>query len=132
LRHQLGKAFFHNGHFARTHAFYFFYIGIDTHHVVAKVRAAVDGKNAFVLETAAPPAPLPPPLVAHECGLAYEIGVDPAHDFGIYLDAAKARLYVRGVAKGKRVLNLFSYTGAFGIAAAAGGATRRRREPSRR
>jgi 23S rRNA (cytosine1962-C5)-methyltransferase len=91
-------------------------------HVVAKVRAAVDGKNAFVSEAASPAVPLPLPLVARECGLAYEVGLDPAHDFGIFLDAARARLYVRGVANGKRVLNLFSYTGAFGIAAAAGGA----------
>lgn len=93
-----------------------------TSHVVAKVRAAVDGKNAFVADAAAPAAALTMPLVGHESGLAYELGIDVAHDFGLYLDAAKARLYVRGVAKGARVLNLFSYTGAFGIAAAAGGA----------
>ncbi|MDX2019991.1 MAG: class I SAM-dependent methyltransferase [Deltaproteobacteria bacterium] len=91
-------------------------------HVVAKARAAVDGKNVFVSQAARPAAPQQVPLVARECGLAYEVGLDPAHDFGIYLDAAKARQYVRGVAQGKRVLNLFSYTGAFGIAAAAGGA----------
>ena len=58
-----------------------------------------------------------------ERGLRFEIGVDPAHDFGIFLDAAKARAFVRQAARGQRVLNLFSYTGAFGVAAAAGGAT---------
>ena len=62
------------------------------------------------------------PLIATERGLKFEIGTDPAHDFGMYLDAAKARAFVRETARGKRVLNLFSYTGAFGIAAAAGGA----------
>jgi 23S rRNA G2069 N7-methylase RlmK/C1962 C5-methylase RlmI len=34
-------------------------------------------------------------------------GVDPAHDFGLYLDAAKARLFVRQRARGQRVLNLW-------------------------
>jgi 23S rRNA (cytosine1962-C5)-methyltransferase len=93
------------------------------HHAVAKVRSAPDGSNRF--ETAAhhPARPDGAPLIGRERGLKFEIGVDPAHDFGIYLDAAKARLFVRGAARGQRVLNLFSYTGAFGVAAAAGGAT---------
>ncbi|HTA18088.1 MAG TPA: class I SAM-dependent methyltransferase [Polyangia bacterium] len=90
------------------------------HHVVAKARAAADGTNKFV--TIHEPGVAVPPLVATERGLRFEIGVDPAHDFGIYLDAAKARLFVREAARGRRVLNLFSYTGAFGVAAAAGGA----------
>ncbi|HEX4406360.1 MAG TPA: class I SAM-dependent methyltransferase [Polyangia bacterium] len=90
------------------------------HHVVVKARSAVDGTNKYV--TLHEPGADVPPLVATERGLRFEIGVDPAHDFGIYLDAAKARLYVRDAARGRRVLNLFSYTGAFGVAAAAGGA----------
>ena len=74
-------------------------------------------------EPAAAALPGASPLIATERGLKFEIGVDPAHDFGLYLDAAKARLFVREAARGQRVLNLFSYTGAFGVAAAAGGAT---------
>ena len=89
-------------------------------HVVAKARSAADGTNKFV--TVYEPGAVVAPLVATERGLRFEIGVDPAHDFGIYLDAAKARLFVREAARGRRVLNLFSYTGAFGVAAAAGGA----------
>ncbi len=94
------------------------------HHVVAKARSSTDGTNRFV--TAQEPAPAvllgATPLVATERGLKFEIGLEPAHDFGLYLDAAKARLFVREAARGQRVLNLFSYTGAFGVAAAAGGA----------
>jgi 23S rRNA G2069 N7-methylase RlmK/C1962 C5-methylase RlmI len=90
------------------------------HHVVAKARAAADGTNKFA--TVQEPGAGLSPLVATERGLKFEIGVDPAHDFGLYLDAAKARLFVREAARGQRVLNLFSYTGAFGVAAAAGGA----------
>ena len=90
--------------------------------VVAKVRAPeAGGANKFVTAIHRFEAATRP-LVATERGLRFEIGVDPAHDFGLFLDAAKPRLYVRAAANGKRVLNLFSYTGAFGIAAAAGGA----------
>jgi 23S rRNA (cytosine1962-C5)-methyltransferase len=94
-------------------------------HVLAKVRSSPDGTNRFVT-AAYHPGGGPPQdtstLIATERGLKFEIGVDPNHDFGIYLDAAKARVFVRENARGQRVLNLFSYTGAFGVAAAAGGA----------
>ena len=94
------------------------------HHLVAKARSSTDGTNKFV--TASEPATASllgsSPLIATERGLRFEIGIDPAHDFGLYLDGAKARLFVREAARGQRVLNLFSYTGAFGVAAAAGGA----------
>jgi 23S rRNA (cytosine1962-C5)-methyltransferase len=94
------------------------------HHLVAKARSSTDGSNIFVTiqEPAAGARLGAPPLIATELGLKFEIGVDPRHDFGIYLDAAKARSFVRAAARGRRVLNLFSYTGAFGVAAAAGGA----------
>src|SRR3954462_13224363 len=94
------------------------------HHLVAKARSSTDGTNKFVTahERAAAAVPGASPLITTERGLKFEIGVDPAHDFGIYLDAAKARLFVREAARGERVLNLFSYAGAFGVAAAAGGA----------
>ena len=42
---------------------------------------------------------------------------------GFYLDQRDARIFVKGISKGKRVLNLFSYTGGFSISAAAGGAS---------
>jgi len=94
------------------------------HRVIAKARSSTDRGNKFV--TAHEPAAAAPqgtsPLTATERGLKFEIGIEPAHDFGLYLDAAKARLFVREAACGQRVLNLFSYTGAFGVAAAAGGA----------
>jgi 23S rRNA (cytosine1962-C5)-methyltransferase len=95
------------------------------HHVVAKARSSMDGTNRFVTAHEPAPGARPggaAPLIATERGLRFEIGVDPTHDFGIYLDAAKARLFVREAARGQRVLNLFSYAGAFGVAAAAGGA----------
>ncbi len=43
---------------------------------------------------------------------------------GFFLDQRENRHVVRGLAGGRRVLNLFSYSGAFGVAALAGGASR--------
>ncbi len=90
-------------------------------HGVVKVRAAADGRNRFSMAVFTPETG-GGPLVATELGLKFEIGTDPAHDFGLFLDAAKARGFVRAAARGRRVLNLFSYTGAFGVSAAVGGA----------
>jgi 23S rRNA G2069 N7-methylase RlmK/C1962 C5-methylase RlmI len=92
------------------------------HHVVAKSRLSADGTNPFAIARHIPEEGPAAPLVATERGLRFEIGLDPAHDFGLFLDAAKARAFVRASSAGRRVLNLFSYAGAFGIAAAAGGA----------
>jgi 23S rRNA (cytosine1962-C5)-methyltransferase len=44
------------------------------------------------------------------------------HKTGFYLDQRDARLAVRQIAKDKTVLNCFSYTGGFSVAAACGGA----------
>jgi 23S rRNA (cytosine1962-C5)-methyltransferase len=61
-------------------------------------------------------------FVAQEDGIRFEIHTDVRHDFGVFPDAAAARRMVRSEARGARVLNLFSYTCGFGLAAAAGGA----------
>jgi 23S rRNA (cytosine1962-C5)-methyltransferase len=58
-----------------------------------------------------------------ESGLRFV--VDPAlgQKTGFFLDQRENRRLTRTLASGRRVLNLFSYTGAFGVYAAAGGAT---------
>lgn len=45
-------------------------------------------------------------------------------DTGLFLDHRNTRVWVRSEAQDKRVLNLFSYTGAFSVQAAMGGAIR--------
>jgi 23S rRNA G2069 N7-methylase RlmK/C1962 C5-methylase RlmI len=90
--------------------------------VITKTRSGGDGQDAFSCRHFPPTREISLPIVGHERGLRFEIGMDPAHDFGLFLDAAKARHHVRAIAKGKCVLNLFSYTAAFGVAAAVGGA----------
>jgi 23S rRNA (cytosine1962-C5)-methyltransferase len=58
----------------------------------------------------------------HELGLPFEVRLGDGLSTGIFLDQRENRRRVRDQAKGKRVLNLFAYTGAFSVAAAAGGA----------
>ncbi len=57
-----------------------------------------------------------------EGGLCFGLELLPNRNTGLFLDARAARAWVRANADGRRVLNLFAYTGAFGVAAAAGGA----------
>ena len=57
-----------------------------------------------------------------EGGSKFLVNLSDYLDTGIFLDHRPARMMVRAEANGKRVLNLFCYTGAFSVHAAAGGA----------
>lgn len=57
-----------------------------------------------------------------ENGMRFEVRLGDGLSTGIFLDQRRARRRVRGLAEGKRVLNLFSYTCGFGVAAGLGGA----------
>jgi 23S rRNA (cytosine1962-C5)-methyltransferase len=67
-----------------------------------------------------------PPEVAliEEHGLRYEVDFEAGQKTGLFLDHRDNRHFLRGLAAGKSVLNLFAYTGAFSVSCAAGGATR--------
>ncbi len=58
-----------------------------------------------------------------EDGLRFGVGIGAGHKTGFYLDQRSNRALVRRLARGRRVLDCFSYTGGFAVAAAAGGAT---------
>jgi 23S rRNA (cytosine1962-C5)-methyltransferase len=62
------------------------------------------------------------PVLFKENGLSFEC--DPIHGqkTGFFLDQRENRARVKALAKGKSVLNVFSYTGGFSIYAADGGA----------
>jgi len=62
------------------------------------------------------------PLVVREGGLAFRVRLGDGLKTGIFLDQRDNRRRVRDFARGKHVLNLFAYTCAFSVAAAAGGA----------
>lgn len=63
-------------------------------------------------------------LVIEEHGLRLEADLRRGHKTGLYLDQRENRRRVGRLAAGRRVLNLYSYTGGFSVAAALGGATR--------
>ena len=61
-----------------------------------------------------------------EDGLVYRVDVVAGQKTGFYLDQRANRAAVRRLAAGSEVLNAFSYTGGFSLAALAGGAHARR------
>jgi 23S rRNA (guanine2445-N2)-methyltransferase / 23S rRNA (guanine2069-N7)-methyltransferase len=60
--------------------------------------------------------------VVEEGGLKFRVNFDDYLDTGLFLDHRPTRARIREIAKGKRFLNLFSYTGTVTVYAAAGGA----------
>ncbi len=60
--------------------------------------------------------------VVVENGLRFRVNPLRGEHIGLFLDGRRVRREVRSLSSGKRVLNLFSYTGGFGVAAAKGGA----------
>lgn len=63
-----------------------------------------------------PPALLP--ITEH--GMQLLVDIQQGHKTGFYLDQRDSRLAARHYAEGRRVLNCFSYTGAFAVAALMG------------
>ncbi|MBX7224522.1 MAG: class I SAM-dependent methyltransferase [Chitinophagales bacterium] len=61
-------------------------------------------------------------MVVEENGLKFIVNLKDYLDTGLFLDHRNLREIVRKESEGKRVLNLFSYTGSFSVYAAAGGA----------
>lgn len=62
-------------------------------------------------------------FVVYEQGLKFLVNLSDYLDTGLFLDHRTTRQMVRDRVNGKKVLNLFCYTGAFSVYAAAGGAT---------
>jgi 23S rRNA (cytosine1962-C5)-methyltransferase len=83
---------------------------VDTRKESLAPKHAVSGEDA------------PESMTVREHGLRYEVHLGDGLSTGIFLDQRENRRRVRELAKGLRVLNLFAYTGAFTVAAAAGGA----------
>ena len=58
----------------------------------------------------------------NEGGLAFKVNLSDYLDTGLFQDRRLLRAMIRCESKGKKLLNLFSYTGSFSVYAAAGGA----------
>lgn len=65
---------------------------------------------------------LPPELLPiAEHGMKLLVDIQQGHKTGFYLDQRDSRLEARNYSAGRRVLNCFSYTGAFAVSALMGG-----------
>jgi 23S rRNA (cytosine1962-C5)-methyltransferase len=85
--------------------------------------AAPDGADAAWERTAVLLGTAPArELEVRENGLRFGVDLLRGQKGGLFLDQRDNRALVRGRASGRRVLNLFAYTGGFSIYAAAGGA----------
>ncbi|MEZ4228854.1 MAG: class I SAM-dependent rRNA methyltransferase [Polyangiaceae bacterium] len=58
-----------------------------------------------------------------ENGVRFRVAIGEGQKSGLFLDQRENRAHIETLAAGKRVLNLFSYTGGFSLYAARGGAT---------
>lgn len=66
----------------------------------------------------------PPDFEVEEDGLKFLVDPSAPVSPGLFLDLREGRRLAERISKGRRVLNLFSYTGSFGVRAVRGGATR--------
>ena len=94
--------------------------------VYLKVRVRGDLRRADAVALA-PPQPIageraPDPLEVREGELRFGVSLGDGMSTGLFADQRENRDRIRGLARGKRVLNLFSYTCAFSVAAAHAGA----------
>jgi 23S rRNA (cytosine1962-C5)-methyltransferase len=81
----------------------------------AKAEGFTEGKG--VVRGQAPPA-----MTFKERGIAWSLPSDVGQKTGFYFDQRDLRGRVEALSSGKRVLDAYSYVGAFGLAAARGGA----------
>ena len=82
----------------------------------AKAEGFTEGKGVVRGELAGP-------ITFKERGISWSIPGDVGQKTGFYFDQRDLRGRVEALASGKRVLDAYSYIGAFGLAAARGGAT---------
>lgn len=68
---------------------------------------------------------LPPGLeeTVHEDQIRFKVDLSLGHKTGLFLDQRDQRLLIRGLAKGKRMLDLATNAGGFALSAAKGGAS---------
>lgn len=95
-------------------------LGVSIDNVVLKVRRRQRGsgqytKNEDDLDTAVPKS-----ITVREQGHLFSVNLATYLDTGLFFDHRPLRQKIRSEAAGKRVLNLFCYTGSFSVYAAGG------------
>ncbi|MEY3015225.1 MAG: hypothetical protein RIT45_3960 [Pseudomonadota bacterium] len=94
-------------------------LGVPDAHVHVRERARQRGTAQYERRDRGEPTR----LLVREAGLQFEVDLDTYVDSGLFLDHRIARRRVGAAAAGRRMLNLFAYTGAFSVHAALGGAS---------
>ena len=95
-----------------------FVTGLPASHIHLKQRERQKGKEQYEktgLDSA--------DFIVHEHGRAFWVNLDKYLDTGLFLDHRNTRLRIGELAKNKRFLNLFAYTGSFSVYAATGEAS---------
>lgn len=90
-------------------------LAIPTESIITKVRRRQSGDSQYEKEDVKTLA-----FITREQGLRFKVNLSDYIDTGIFFDHRPLRLTVQNEAAGKRVLNLYCYTGAFSVYAAAG------------
>ena len=92
--------------------------GIASSNIYLKTRLKQKGKNQYQRQ-----AKEHIKIQIEEQGLRFLVNLTDYIDTGLFLDHRKTRSRIRKLAEGKSFLNLFAYTGAASVYAAAGGAS---------
>jgi 23S rRNA G2069 N7-methylase RlmK/C1962 C5-methylase RlmI len=90
-------------------------LAIPDHHLFLKERERGNGQYAKIDDRRVT-------TLAREKDMRFVVNLSDYLDTGLFLDARNVRSWLRGECGGKRVLNLFCYTGSLSVAAAMGGA----------
>jgi 23S rRNA (guanine2445-N2)-methyltransferase / 23S rRNA (guanine2069-N7)-methyltransferase len=94
-------------------------LGVDPRHIVLKQRKQQKGKSQYERQGRVEQA-----LTVTEHGVKFKVNLTDFLDTGLFLDHRPMRYWLQQHAKGKRVLNLFCYTGTASVHAAVGGASK--------
>jgi 23S rRNA (cytosine1962-C5)-methyltransferase len=89
--------------------------------IFLKERWSRDPVDLAGRQIAGPPG-APDEITVQEHGLGFHVRLAAGEHVGLFLDARPIRALLGRIAEGRRVLNLFSYSAGFGVAAASGGA----------
>lgn len=94
-------------------------LGVGESHVFVRTRRPTRGAEQYD-----PLQKKSVQTIVEEAGQSFMVNLSDYVDTGLFCDHRATRALVRSKAAGKSVLNLFGYTGAFAVQAAAGGAAR--------
>jgi 23S rRNA (guanine2445-N2)-methyltransferase / 23S rRNA (guanine2069-N7)-methyltransferase len=92
-------------------------LGIEPRDLVVKVRKKHDQGDQYARISQREAE-----VLVHEGELKFIVNLEDRIDTGLFLDHRAVRAYALRSCRGKRVLNLFAYTGSVSVAAAVGGA----------